>query len=140
PADNVKPVPKFSRRKNLAELATSGTNRAFNENIANRLWAHMFGRGLVHPLDLHHPDNPATDPELLRMLGERFAAMNFDIRGFLREIALSQSYQRSFDAPADPAAAAQLAAANMTQCEGQRPALEQTATASSDAYATALDQ
>src|SRR5690606_8078590 len=80
------------------------------------------------------------DPELLRMLGERLAAMNFDIRGFLREIALSQSYQRSFDAPADPAAAAQLAAANMTQWEGQRPALEQTPTASPDAYATALDQ
>jgi hypothetical protein len=140
PADNVKPVPKFSRRKNLAELATSGSNRAFNENIANRLWAHMFGRGLVHPLDLHHPENLATDPELLRMLGERFAAMNFDIRGFVREIALSQSYQRSFDAPADPAAAAQLASANLTQWEEQRPALEQAATASSDAYATVLDQ
>ena len=62
PADNVKSVPKFSRRAKLAELATSGNNPAFNKNIANRLWAHMFGRGLVHPLDLHHADNPATDP------------------------------------------------------------------------------
>ncbi|MBC7966353.1 MAG: DUF1549 domain-containing protein, partial [Fuerstia sp.] len=67
PADNVKSVPKFSRRAKLAELATNGANQAFNQNIANRLWAHMFGRGLVHPLDLHHPENPATDPELLKI-------------------------------------------------------------------------
>ena len=82
PADNVKSVPKFSRRAKLAELATNGSNQAFNRNIVNRLWAHMFGRGLVHPLDLHHPDNPPTNPELLRVLAERFAAMNFDIRSF----------------------------------------------------------
>ncbi|MEZ6124057.1 MAG: DUF1549 domain-containing protein [Planctomycetaceae bacterium] len=82
PADNVKSVPKFSRRAKLAELATSGNNVAFNQNIANRLWAHLFGRGLVHPLDLHHPDNPATDPELLKALSDRFVAMNFNIRGF----------------------------------------------------------
>ena len=99
PADNVKSVPKFSRRAKLAELATSGNNAAFNQNIANRLWAHMFGRGLVHPLDLHHADNPATDPELLQILSNRFVVMNFSIRDFLRELALSNAYQRQFDAP-----------------------------------------
>ena len=83
PADNVKSVPKFSRRAKLAELATNGSNQAFNRNIVNRLWAHMFGRGLVHPLDLHHPDNPPSNPELLRLLAEQFAAMNFDMREFL---------------------------------------------------------
>ena len=72
PGDNVKSVPKFSRRAKLAELATNGSNQAFNQNIANRLWAHMFGRGLVHPLDLHHPDNPATDPELLQISWRTF--------------------------------------------------------------------
>src|SRR6185436_12030671 len=106
PADNVKAVPKFSRRAKLAELATGGTNRAFNENIANRLWAHMFGRGLVQPLDFTHPANPAVDPELLRLLGERFAAMNFDIRAFLREIALTSAYQRSLEPPQELLAAA----------------------------------
>lgn len=100
PADNVPAVPKFSRRAKLAELATSGTNRAFNENIANRLWAHLFGRGLVYPLDMHHPDNPAASPELMRLLGERLAATQFNMPAFLRELALSQTYQRPFDAPA----------------------------------------
>jgi hypothetical protein len=139
PAENVKSVPKFSRRAKLAELATSGSNQAFNQNIANRLWAHMFGRGLVHPLDLHHPDNPAADPELLRLLGERFAAMNYDIRGFLREIALSGVYQRSFDAPPDLIAAAALAAEQVSQIEQQRVGLAQAAKESTEAYSQALD-
>ncbi len=101
PADGVKAVPKVSRRTQLAELATSGSNRMFNENIANRLWAHMFGRGLVHPVDLHHYDNPPTNPELLKVLGEQFAAMNFDLRRFLKEIALSQVCFRWHPPPAN---------------------------------------
>ena len=71
PADNVLPVPRFSRRARLASIATGGTNRAFNENIANRLWAMMMGKGLVQPIDLHHPANPPSHPELLRLLAER---------------------------------------------------------------------
>ena len=31
-------------------------------NIVNRLWFAMMGRGLVHPLDLHHADNPPRTP------------------------------------------------------------------------------
>jgi hypothetical protein len=139
PGDNVKSVPKFSRRAKLAELATNGSNQAFNQNIANRLWAHMFGRGLVHPLDLHHPDNPATDPELLQFLGERFAATDYDIRSFLREIALSETYQRSFDVPAELAPAAEQAAAQLVEMQQQLPALELAAKESANAYSAALD-
>ena len=83
PGDNVKSVPKFSYRAKLAELATNGSNEAFNRNIANRLWALMFGRGLVHPLDLQNPDNPPSNPELLQLLAQQIAAMNFDMRGVL---------------------------------------------------------
>ncbi|HVJ67587.1 MAG TPA: DUF1549 domain-containing protein, partial [Caulifigura sp.] len=86
------PTPKYSRRAKFAELATSGQNRLFNENIANRLWAYMLGRGLVSPPDLRHSSNPPAHPELLRVLGEQFAAMNFDVPKFLREIALTQVY------------------------------------------------
>ncbi len=139
PADNVKSVPKFSRRAKLAELATNGSNQAFNQNIANRLWAHMFGRGLVHPLDLHHPDNPATDPELLRILGERFAAMNYDIQSFLREIALSETYQRSFDVPADLASVAEQATTPLAEMKQRLPPLELAAKESANAYSAALE-
>ena len=139
PADNVKSVPKFSRRAKLAELATNGANQAFNQNIANRLWAHMFGRGLVHPLDLHHPDNPATDPELLQILGERFAAMNYNIQSFLREIALSETYQRSFDVPTNLTSVAELATAQLAEMKQQLPTFEQAAKASAEVYARALE-
>ncbi len=139
PADNVKSVPKFSRRAKLAELATSGANRAFNENIANRLWSHMLGRGLVHPADMHHPDNPPVNPALLQLLGERFAAMNYDIRGYLREIALSETYQRTFDMPSDTGVFASLSGPTVEELEQRRALLEQTAKSSYTAYATAAD-
>lgn len=99
PADAVRSVPKFSRRAVLAEHATSGANDLFNQNSANRFWALMLGRGIVHPLDMIHPDNPPANSRLLSELGEQFAAMKFDIRGLLREIIRSDAYQRSFDLP-----------------------------------------
>jgi hypothetical protein len=137
PADNVKSVPKISRRVKLAELATSGTNSAFNRNIVNRLWAHMFGRGLVHPLDLHHPGNPAADAELLQQLAERFVEMNFDMRGFLHEIALSNAYQRSFDLPTDLLCISKQASVALTQFQEQRATLEMVSESSTEAYSMA---
>jgi hypothetical protein len=136
PADNTRPAPKFSRRAKLAELATSGTNRAFNENIANRLWALMMGRGLVHPVDLHHSSNPPSHPALLQMLGEQIAAMGFDMRAFLREVALSQVYQRTYDVP--PELLAQ--SANLEALQQEREALAAASEASTAAFNAALDQ
>ena len=109
PAANVKHVPKYSRRAKLAELATNGSNRQFNVNITNRLWAQLMGRGLVHPVDLHHPDNPPSHPAVLELITNEFVAMKYDMRWLIRELALTKTYQRSIDLPADPAP--QLAAA-----------------------------
>jgi len=99
PADGVRPVPQYSRRSQLPVLLPRGDNVAFRRNIANRLWALMIGRGLVHPLDMHHAGNPPSHPALLDLLGERIAAMGFDIKAFLRELALSETYQRSSELP-----------------------------------------
>ena len=99
----------------------------------------MFGRGLVHPPDMQHTENPATNPELLQLLAQHFAAMNFDIRGFLREIALSSAYQRSFDPPADLLSVSAQAAAEVTQLEQQRTSLKQAADASAEAYSKASE-
>ncbi|RIK77600.1 MAG: hypothetical protein DCC67_12500 [Planctomycetota bacterium] len=119
PAEGVRPQPTFSRRAKLAEAATDGTNRAFNENIANRLWAHMMGRGLVEPVDRHHADNPPANPPLMKLLGEALAASGFDIRAFLRELALTRAYQRSIEPPSNPAALADRAAALAAEMENQ---------------------
>ena len=132
PGDNIRPVPKFSRRGELARLATTGTNRAFNRNMANRLWAMLLGRGLVEPVDLHHADNPPSHPQLLDLLTDEFAAMKFDIKAFQRQVVLSRTYQRSLDMPVDLAAAATVAAGQMAALEGQQAALD---AAKKDAFA-----
>ncbi len=139
PADNVKSVPKFSYRAQLAELATNGSNDAFNRNIANRLWAHMFGRGLVHPVDMHNPENPPSNPQLLQLLAQQMAAMKFDMRTFLREIALTSAYQRSFDPPADLPSQADKAANELAQLQQTREPLVKAVEASSDAYTKATE-
>lgn len=95
PVKNQRSVPRFSRRALLGPTLARADNEAFKRNIANRLWALMMGRGLVHPLDLDHSANPPSHPELLKLLADDLAARKFDLRGFLRELALSQTYQRS---------------------------------------------
>ncbi len=99
PANNVRPIPRFSRRQQLAIAATDGTNAYFNANIVNRLWHLMMGRGLVHPPGLHHAENPPTHPELLDELAREFVAMKFDVKAMLRELALSKTYQRTSEVP-----------------------------------------
>jgi len=95
PKKGVPGVLKFSPLQLLSEQLPTAENPAFARNMANRLWFVMMGRGLVHSLDLHHKDNPASHPELLDLLAQEFAAQKYDIKWLLRELALSQTYQRS---------------------------------------------
>ncbi len=127
PAKNVRPVPKYSRREKFAELATAGTNDYFNKNIANRLWAVMMGQGLVNPVDLHHAENPPASPELLDLLAKRFAAMKFDTKGMLKEIALSKTYQRSFRMPESLAENIRLAREELPKIEAEQSRHQQQA-------------
>lgn len=137
PAKDVRPVPKYSRRAQLAEHATSGANRAFNQNLANRLWALMLGRGLVDPVDLHHAANPPAHPELLRLLADELAAMKFDLRGFLRQLALTRAYQRSFDLPENLVQQAGEAGSRLAALEEQRAALVAAVEQARQAYTAA---
>ena len=99
PAAKQRAVPRHSRRSLLGPTLARADIEPFRRNIANRLWALMMGRGLVHPLDLDHSANPPSHPELLTMLADDIAARKFDMRGFLRELALTQTYQRSSEQP-----------------------------------------
>ncbi|GDY20485.1 hypothetical protein LBMAG56_18300 [Verrucomicrobiota bacterium] len=99
PADGKPGVLKFRARALLAEELTSADNVQFARNSANRFWFVLMGRGVVHPLDMMHSGNPPSHPELLDALAKEFAAHKFDLRWLLREIALSEAYQRSSRAP-----------------------------------------
>ena len=83
----------------IAEELPTERNQLFTRNIVNRLWYAMMGRGLVMPLDLFHSDNPASHPELLDLLEREFIAHQFDLKWLLRELALTQTYQRSSRIP-----------------------------------------
>jgi hypothetical protein len=95
PKKDVKPVPAYSRLAQLATAITADENIAFRRTAANRFWTHMMGRGLVQPLDFDHSANPASHPALFEMLAEEFEKKNYDVKGLLREIAMSKTYQRS---------------------------------------------
>ena len=95
PKKKVLGVPKFSPLDKLSELVPSLENTDFSKNIVNRIWFMMIGRGLVHPLDLHHAGNPPSHPELLELLAKEFTTHQFDIKWLLTELANTKVYQRS---------------------------------------------
>lgn len=99
PSKNVRGIPKFSRRAQLPKLLANPANERFKRAAVNRFWYLMLGRGLVHPVDFDHPDNPPSHPELLTILAEEFAAGGFNIKALLKEIAMSDTYQRASQMP-----------------------------------------
>lgn len=93
-------VLKFSTLAALAQELPVSSNQPFNRNIVNRLWFLLMGRGLYYPLDLDHGANPPSHPEVLELLAKEFVVHNYDIKWLLRELALTQTYQRSSQLPA----------------------------------------
>ncbi len=98
---NFPGTPKFRGMQFVATELPTAQNQAFARNIANRLWFVMMGRGLVNPLDQHHPANPPSHPELLDLLAQEIVAQKFDLRAMLRQLALTQTYQRTSVLPAE---------------------------------------
>jgi hypothetical protein len=100
PKNKVLGVPKFSPLTAIADQIASTENEDFRENIANRLWWVLMGRGIVDPLDQRHSENPPSHPELLKALADHMAAHQFDVKDLLHEIAKSDVYARSSRWPA----------------------------------------
>ncbi|MCE9608156.1 MAG: DUF1549 and DUF1553 domain-containing protein [Planctomycetia bacterium] len=87
--------PRFSALEAVARELAVPSNQPFVDNIVNRLWFVMMGRGLVMPLDQYHFGNPPTHPEVMKLLREQFVAHKCDMKWLLRELALTDTYQRS---------------------------------------------
>ena len=80
-------------RGELARWLTSPENDIFAKNIANRIWAHFLGRGVVEPVDDMRVSNPPTNAPLLDGLSQRLVELRFDLRSFVRDICNSRVYQ-----------------------------------------------
>jgi len=83
------------RRDVLARWMTAPDNPFFARALANRLWAHYFGRGLVEPLDDLRATNPATNEALLDALAKHLRELKFDVKAFTRTLLSSRLYQLS---------------------------------------------
>lgn len=87
--------PQGDARIQLADWVTRPDNPYFARNMANRIWAHFMGHGLVEPVDDIRETNPPTHPELLDGLAKHLVNSRFDTRELIRAITSSQAYQRS---------------------------------------------
>jgi hypothetical protein len=95
PSGKAPPPPQFSRKDKLAEWITSPTNPYFARAVANRVWGQFMGRGIVDPVDNLSEINPPSHPELLKALTESLIEHKFDLKGYIRELCNSQTYQRA---------------------------------------------
>jgi hypothetical protein len=71
-------------------------NKYFGRAIANRLWAHYFGVGIVNPVDDLNAANPPSNPQLLDWLAADFVEHGFDLKHLHRRILNSRTYQLSW--------------------------------------------
>jgi hypothetical protein len=88
-------VSKRDRRAVLADWITSPENPYFAVNVANRVWAHFMGAGIVEPVDDVRVSNPASNPDLHAKLGAKLIEYKYDLRQLVRDICNSHAYQRS---------------------------------------------
>lgn len=83
-------------RKVLAQWMTQPGNALFRENMANRIWAHFFGKGIIEEVDDIRISNPPSNGPLLKEIGRRLAEdYGYDQKKLVRDICLSRTYQLS---------------------------------------------
>lgn len=84
-----------SRRQELARWLTADKNPYFARATANRVWAIMFGKGIVDPVDDFGTKHQPKSPQLLELLAGRLVSTKFDLRDLFRTVALSRAYRLS---------------------------------------------
>ncbi|MFP6765147.1 MAG: PSD1 and planctomycete cytochrome C domain-containing protein, partial [Planctomycetaceae bacterium] len=94
--------PTTGRRRVLAEWIASPDNPLTARVIANRLWHHHFGRGIVAtPNDFGRTGRQPTHPELLDWLASELIDHGWSLKHLHRIILLSRTWQQNSSPPAD---------------------------------------
>jgi hypothetical protein len=100
-ADAPKINPEQSGRLELAQWLTGAGNPLTPRVMANRVWQHLFGDGLVISVDNFGVKGDApSHPELLDHLAIHFVRDGWSIKKLVRTMVLSRAYQLGPDAPA----------------------------------------
>ena len=88
--------PTQSGRLQLAQWLTSPANPLTPRVQANRIWAHLFGRGLVSSVDNFGVKGDApSHPELLDFLANQLMSGGWSLKKFVRSLVLTRAYQLS---------------------------------------------
>ncbi len=88
-----------SGRLQLAAWMTSTENALLDRVIVNRLWAQLFGRGIVGTVDnFGVQGEKPTHPALLDHLAAKFRASGGSFKALIREMVLSRTYQLAAEA------------------------------------------
>ncbi|WP_276389603.1 PSD1 and planctomycete cytochrome C domain-containing protein [Eudoraea chungangensis] len=84
-----------ANRLGLAKWITDKNNPLTSRVFVNRIWAMLFGKGLVETVeDFGVQGSLPTHPELLDYLAVDFVENNWDIQYLLKKIMLSATYQQ----------------------------------------------
>ena len=88
------PITSGSGRLELAQRMTTANNPLFARVMVNRLWHHLFGRGLVASVDNFGAlgDRP-THPELLDWLAIRFVEDGWSIKQMIRTMMATATWR-----------------------------------------------
>lgn len=83
-------------RTALMEWLRREDNPYFAKAFVNRVWAAYFNRGIIEPADDLNLANPPSNGPLLDYLSREFVKHDYDMKWLHREIANSDTYQRSW--------------------------------------------
>jgi len=83
-----------SGRLELADWVTSDKNPLTRRVYVNRIWHHLFGRGIVRSVDNFGSTGDApSHPALLDFLASRFSESGWSTKKLVRQIVLSRTYR-----------------------------------------------
>jgi hypothetical protein len=88
-------APEDDPRQKLVDWMANPNNPFFASAVANRYWAHFFGRGIVDPLDDMRVTNPPSNPELLDALAKELVDSKYSLKHLIKVICKSRTYQLS---------------------------------------------
>jgi len=91
--------PDDDRRVKLAEWLTAPQNKYFAPAVANRVWFHLLGKGIVDPVDDFRDTNPPSNPQLLKALADEFTKSGYRLKPLVRSIITSRTYQLAAQMP-----------------------------------------
>lgn len=99
-ADNASALPTTgSGRLELSRWLTAGNQRSGQATarvIANRIWYHLMGRGLVRTVDnFGRTGETPSNPPLLDYLARRLIEKDWSLKELIREIVLSDTFRLS---------------------------------------------